>query len=1190
MTQLIELRAPRARFARSLNVERDAGSDAIDGYLPVGRAIDAVARLAAALDQDDVEVALSITGPYGSGKSSLALLIDALLGPATDRARSSAEELLSHADPQTLEKLRSARRRLKADRSGFIRAVVTAQREPVVHTVIRALAHGVERFRPPARLRTQHARLQEELWGLLQGSFESGGLRRLEVREVRELVAAAGKLAPVLLLIDEFGKNLEAFADAPNDADLFLLQELAEWSRGGDGLPLAVVTLQHMAFDEYASGTSAVQRREWAKVQGRFEDIPFVDSPKQTRALIGAAFDTVSAGFPARVGAWSAEQSTTLRALGLSDLGSEPEMLAACWPLHPVALALLPDLCERYGQNERTLFSFLAGHEPLSVASFLRETPAPSDDRLPVVRLDRVYDYFIDSAATMVAVSSAASRWVEIDTRIRDARGLSDAERRVLKAVGLLNLVSAGGPLRASADLVAYAASDGEAGTEDETAVHSCLAALESVGLVTYREFADEYRVWSGSDFDLRSALEIARRRLRDQSDAGVLSRVLPLGPLVAARHSHQTGTLRVFERRWVDPGVERIEPLGSSDRPDGSLLFVLGEDAPIRAVAERPDGKPILMATSASASAVVDAAREVAAINEVLDTTDELAGDWVAKRELLERGLEAQRQLEQVFEEAYGAGAEGQLTWVALDAASLALTWHDRNFSSASAAVSAVADEWFVKAPQVRNDLVNRHELSSQAAKARRLLMEAMLTHADSEQLGIGGFGPDRTMYLSVLAELGLHQRIDGQWAFTPPPKKSSIRPAWDHLNRLLDDAVLRRRRVSDLYEELAVPPYGVRAGVAPILLLAALLVRADDVALYEHGTFRPAITLDVCERFIRNPGNFEVKYFASRAGGRAELLTALADRMGVAARRGTRNGRVGSVLAVLGRLVQSANNMNDFARRTTRSSILTPDAQAVRKVLLVATEPDELLFRLIPEVLGHEPIGARSAPSQDAVNDVARRVAQAVREFERAYPRLLEEVRGALSEELRAEPSRVRESLSVRAQDISGKVIDPRVARLVVALAADLPGDDEWAEYVAMNLTGTPPSAWTDVDCSRFTTQLRDLGSTFRRIEALNTELRSRSDGYEALRVTVTRPDGAEAAKLVWVDEPRRDALAPVIEEALLAARQHASSDAEARDLLLALVADLDLSRSAGEIAGDLSDATGRVATIRMGRGDRD
>jgi hypothetical protein len=980
---------------------------------------------------------------------------------------------------------------------------------------------------------------------------------RPETRAIRRAVASLGQLAPILLLVDEFGKNLEAFADAPSEADLYLLQELAEWTRGDDGIPLALVTLQHMAFDEYASGTSAVQRREWTKIQGRFEDIPFLDSPVQTRTLIAAAFSDPAPKLAKAVDLWTSVEAKSLSDVGLGDLAADPNLLSRCWPLHPIVLAVLPDLCERYGQNERTLFSFLAGHEPLSVRSFLDETKWTEGAPLPSVHLDRVYDYFLESAATMVAVSSAASRWLEIDTRVRDARGTDDASRRVLKAIGLLNLISAGGPLRASRSVICYAAADGRPGTRNAEDVWSRIVGLEKAGLVTFRDFADEYRVWQGSDFDLKAAIDVARRRIRDEQPAMIVESVLPLGPLVAARHSHQTGTLRAFERHWIDADALVVEPLGSTDHADGSALYVLGSKAPTGAVQRREDAKPVAFLTTDGAAGVVNAAREVASIDEVLTSFDEIQDDWVAHRELIERRMEARAILDREFEQAYGAGSSFSGDWV-FTKLTKRVRWASIDSASASMALSLVADVSYHLAPEILNDLVNRHDLSSQAAKARRLLIEAMLVGADQENLGITGFGPDRTLYRSVLAELGLHGTIGKGWGFTEPPSQSTLRPVWEHLVEILRAATTRRARVSDIYDRIAAPPFGVRAGIAPILLLGALLANAEEVALYEHGTFRPVVTAEICERLLRNPGNFEVKHFASRSGRRAELLTAIADRLQIGARRGPRNGRVESVLVVVSHFVALVNTLPDHIKRTKN---LSADAIAARRELLTATEPDELIFRSLPVGLGLKAITATGVHKPSDIRKVADRLLSVTSELRCAYSALLVDIRSALREELRGPTEYLRESLSARAREIAGKVIDPNVTRLVVALTADIPGEDEWAEYVAMNVTGVPPASWTDDDRRRFFGLIHDVGGTFRRIEALNADLRSRDDGFDALRVTVTRPDGAEAAKLVWVDEARKSALTPILESAIESTRKYVGSASEARDVLLAMLADRDL-----------------------------
>lgn len=1154
---LIEHKQPRARFARSINVERDTGSGAVDSYLPVGRAIDAITRLAHALDRDDVEVAISITGPYGSGKSSLAVVLDALLGPAKDPARRSAQELLEHTAPEALARLSSALERLQANERGFVRAVVTAQREPITLTVLRALSHGAARYEPAASDKARFGRLNRELRSIAVASAQPGSPMP-DVRTVRTLVRSITEFAPVLLLIDEFGKNLEAFSDARGEADLFLLQELAEWTRGPSGLPLAIVTMQHMAFDEYAAGTSSPQRREWAKVQGRFEDIPFIDSAAQTRSLIGSAFEPPTEVLAVAQTEWADQEARELAKLGLTDLGSNKPLLASCWPLHPVSLAALPELCERYGQNERTLFSFLASHEPQSIATFLRTTDWDPGAALPVVRPDRLYDYFIDAATNLVSVSPNASRWVEIDSRIRDAVGLSEGARRVLKTVGLLNLVSAGGVLRASSALVNYATVDGASGTRTSKEVAARLRELEAAGLITFRDFADEYRVWNGSDFDLRTAAELARKRLRETPAADILERVLPLGPIVAARHSHKTGTLRAFDRGWIAHDVDAVQPLGTNDRADGMAFFVLGSPKPpLACLGRRPDEKPTVFVSCESTERLEEAALEVAALDEILAQAVELKDDWVARREVLERRVSAQAELERALHASF---ASEQATWTSTGPRRR--RWSGRTTASGSAVISDSCDAWYPSAPTIRNDLVNRHELSSQAAKARRMLLEVMSSAANEECLGITGFGPDFTLYLSVLQAHGLHRLIgEDRWGFTEPYERSDLRPVWDELNRLLAEASSKRAAVEEIYEALSAPPFGLRAGVAPIVFTAALICASEEVALYEHGTFRPALSDDVLERLLRNPDNFEVKHFASRNGSRAELLTRLADGLGVSAQRRARTGRVSSVLGVVSHLVAMSNTLPDYVKKTR---LLSDDTLNIRGELLSATEPDELLFHAIPVALGLPPVSAGSRYSDKDLQSLVDRVLAACEEMVGAFPALLREIEQGLRDHVApSSAGPLQEGLRARAAELQGKIIDRQVAKLAAALTAEIPDLDGWLTYVAMNVAGAPPEGWSDDDRVRFLVSLRDSGGTFRRLLALNANLDAKTDGFDAYRNVFTRTDGSEVVQVVALDEAIRSVARPLLAEVVAQlAKSLSVSEAEARSILVGVAGEEDLA----------------------------
>ena len=152
------------------------------------------------------------------------------------------------------------------------------------------------------------------------------------------------------------------------EGDPYLLQSLAEAAQGESALPLVIITMQHLAFEEHARGTSVAVRREWVKVQGRFQDIPYVEAPRDAWRLIAAAVETRldRSLQPSAFGTRTARNSSPLLACAICGPARSAATRCTRWPWR-----CLPELCTRYGQNERTLFSFMAGTEPLAVPAFL---------------------------------------------------------------------------------------------------------------------------------------------------------------------------------------------------------------------------------------------------------------------------------------------------------------------------------------------------------------------------------------------------------------------------------------------------------------------------------------------------------------------------------------------------------------------------------------------------------------------------------------------------------------------------------------------------------------------------------------------------------------------------------------------------------------------------------------------------
>ena len=120
MPSLAESVSVVGRFARSANLERDATrTEPLDGYVVTARALDVVERIARTGASGPAGGAWSLTGPYGSGKSSLALLIDAAFGN-TPQTRHIALDLVDKTSPAVGNLVREAHRRYGTGKVGLL--------------------------------------------------------------------------------------------------------------------------------------------------------------------------------------------------------------------------------------------------------------------------------------------------------------------------------------------------------------------------------------------------------------------------------------------------------------------------------------------------------------------------------------------------------------------------------------------------------------------------------------------------------------------------------------------------------------------------------------------------------------------------------------------------------------------------------------------------------------------------------------------------------------------------------------------------------------------------------------------------------------------------------------------------------------------------------------------------------------
>jgi hypothetical protein len=1120
----------KSRFSRSVNVERDGGANSLEGYIPTGRALDVVRRLAQGMLDPSAGRSLSITGPHGGGKSSLAIFVDALLSGKKTQSYKTAFKLLEEFDPVLANMWEEARESIGVSGEGFYRAVVTAAREPITESILRALNRKTEsNSLPLANLEKKLGRLKDD----------SSGRETLILEFIKEIA----ENNPFILVIDEFGKNLEAYADSPSESDPFILQGIAEMGQGEKALPIFVMTMQHLSFDDYIQSSSSSQRKEWAKIQGRFQDIPYIDSPIQSRKLISSVFENKSGEIKKTFSEWLNTNKSLLADAGLSDLALTPETLNS-FPLHPLTLAVLPQLCSRYGQNERTLFSFLASSERYSVATFLRDPEnESSSSELNFVGLDRVYDYFLESAPTMLSASATANRWIEIESRIRDVHGVSNKEEALLKTIGVLNLITSGGNLRASKQVLLLASGPYSNNAKAKSDLEKALNHLEKRGLIVYREFADEYRVWQGSDFDLRSATEGARRQFQSLSLATLLNKVVSLSPVVAGRASQEKGILRVFEQRFFDPEFESVSPLSEVSHFDGIVAYSVKPLSKEKIPVMGSKSRPIVYLIPTDVSKLRELVIETSSLHHVLEAGDSTKLDWVAKRELIERYVSIKQQLLDMVSSIWMDNSKWFSSSISVEALD-----PNRGLSSV---LSEVCDSVYTKSPRVASEMIARRELTGQGTRARRKIIEAMLISTEKSTLGIEGFGPDRAIYEALLRGTGMHAQTDsGEWQLRKPTKMGWGQ-VWSELEKSLNSATNERLNVYDIYKALIQPPFGLKEGVIPLVLMAAIMSRKSEFALYEHGTLILNLDDAVAERLAKNPSNFAIRNYATSSKSRSLYIDEIVDNFKIS-NLPTDN----SFMAVATALYREIHFLPSYTKNTSKG--LSEKARLVRDAFKDAIEPDILFFTTLPQVLGFKPIAADGDLEGKNEKGVAKALFTSFKELRDAYPGLMEKVAGLIAEATAtpSDVSKMRLKLAGQANNLEGRVLEKSLNAFVMAILRDSLPDPEWLENLAMVIAeGAPTKTWNDESLERFKGKAQEIGGSIRRLQALLYDrLSTDSEGFDAARVTVTFPNGNETVRIVGISEKERSYIATEIDPVISEFENRFGSLSAAKSALLA------------------------------------
>ena len=554
--------------------------------------------------------------------------------------------------------------------------------------------------------------------------------------------------------------------------------------------------------------------------------------------------------------------------------------------------------------------------------------------------------------------------------------------------------------------------------------------------------------------------------------------------------------------------------------------------------------GKPVVLVVPETSVRLSQLVQELAAAQLVRTSTPELLSDPTARTELTGRIEELDRQVASEVGRTFDPHRSEWL--VAGERLELSTP------RAVSSVLSALCDAHFSGAPPIRNELLNRRALSTSAARARRNLMEAMILRGDVARLGLEGNPPEVSMYRSLLEQHGFHRQRGGAWRFGPPGR--ALRPLWTAVQEFLRASETGRRPLTDLYDRLRRPPFGIKDGPLPVIVVAALLARASRVAVYERGSFVPAWTPSHAERLLRSPDGFEVRQCRIDSK-RREVLECLAGRLLPS------TARKPSLLGVVRGLVQFVAKLTPYARRTLR---ISGRARDIRETLVRAREPAQLVFDDLPAACGCPPFGSSPKNDRHRIDDFVAALDAGLREVRDAYPALLARSAAALANHLNlpGDLAELAAELRSRASLVESAAVEPRLRSFVVRASDAALGPDDMLASLLTQLADKPPPEWSDADEDQFEVRLAYVARAFRGAESLLVAPNGPADGQPLLRLSVARrgrPEQERVLPLRAAEESRIAALRDRILDTVRQPRAEAAAcDREQALAALALAAE--------------------------------
>lgn len=898
-------------FQYSVNIRYDVDNPTkIASYIPTDTFVALTDEIMASLEPDATNRSRIVIGPYGTGKSHLIAVLAAILKKSLDPTQ--YEPLIEKLENAGYDEFTPRFRKFISDKP-YLTVILNGSGKELEQTSIYGLQRslseaGITDIMPRTvfQVVTETLHLWEtaypntflEFKDLLSTEFNKsysdflGEIKEYEFSSVETFQTIYPRLSSgaefnlydtkdipelyrevafhlkergydgVYIIFDEFNKFLETSLQQKKMVDLKLLQDLAEMCNRSSDDQVHLMLISHQHISQYATGLSEELLDTWRKVEGRFTAVNMRQSSAKTYQLISTVIEKDTELWQLHLDTHRDQfhiilENTQERTIfsELSDNDVERWIIKGCYPLHPSTVFSLPRVSNRLAQNERTLFTFLATKDFNTLGEFLEES---NQADFHLLTLDVLFDYFYDSAQKQRNRDSLGHSFLRAKESVSKLGSSPDPMAiKILKCLGvIIGLEEPSFPptlpnLRYS---LVYRNSE-------EAEFDRCFGKLVEDKVIYERKSDGRIQFLTSSDIDFRAAIDGVRgdyRYVNRFQTCGILNEFFAPYPVIANRYNDEYEMTRFFYQEFFSAddiirGIDWDEYLLNKNYADGVVAYVITEDE------EKLGAVYDSLKTTDHSQVIFVCPTSPIGISNL--TYDFLALD-ILKRDktFLEKDPHCLVELNAYLND-YEEEIEIELSRLMRHQDGTTLIFYDGreqvavySGTSLSQFVSGVCEQVFKLTPRINNELINRTNVSRTIVNARKKVVDAILKDVIEVDLGLRGYGPDVSIFRSLLKRTGVYRESDGRVEFSIDERTNED---FYQVIECIQATLGSGDPVSfaDLFDILRKPPFGLRLGVLPVVLAIAIRNHERELIIRDQSGIEQPLNADLIELITRDP-----------------------------------------------------------------------------------------------------------------------------------------------------------------------------------------------------------------------------------------------------------------------------------------------------------------------------------------------